>query len=282
MELQTISTYLTDKLNANSKGILFRTGYLIQSSDTAYEFKTHPNYYTETINNYTPVMFDLLGDPQKVPNQDITDWNILMSVILTGDKETDADLILEQEALDEFRLGLINNPIDTLDGYRLTVSASPISRDNDIKIRGAKKRITVSMEISISTGLNVYFGNDVGITLALEGETPNSIFALSSSIVNGKTEETESDLTGSSALTKTIARDGTTRYDMSFLFDNSDIHNEVVKGISAFGNNVNTAYDLVLSFPIFNITKKVIISGGTISMNANDYILVNVQFTETV
>ena len=41
MDLQTLATYLEGRLNANSKGVTFRTGWLQQSSDTAYEIKTY-------------------------------------------------------------------------------------------------------------------------------------------------------------------------------------------------------------------------------------------------
>ena len=281
MDLQTLATYLEGRLNANSKGVTFRTGWLQQSSDTAYEIKTYTNYFTETVATYTPAMFTLVGDPQKIPNQDITNWSIIVEYILTGDFETSADLVKEVEAIDEFRLGIINNPITTLDGYRLALSAAPIVRSSDIKIRGSKKHVVVSMQIDISTGISVYYGNDIVYKLALLNETPEVIFPIKASTINGKTEETETDLTSTSGITTTIARDGTVRYDMSLVFDNSTLHNEIAKGLSAFSGAINTKFDYQEVWLDFNIRKNVIISGGTITKNANDYIILNVQLVVT-
>ena len=281
MDLKTLATYFTNKLNANSVSETFIAGYLIQTSGTEYKFSTFENYFTETETTYTPAMYSFIGEPQKVPNQDITEFNIILEFVLTGDSEDDTNLINQQTAIDEFRLGIINNPTDTLDGYKLVASASPITTEalND---RSAKKRIRVSMELAVTTGVNIWFGNDITTTLALEGDTANSVFAISKAIVNGKTEETESDLTENDARTKTVARDGTARYDMSFVFDNSDILNELIKDISNFGGSVNKKYDLVMTFPQFVLTKTVIANGGTVSLNANDLIIVNAQFTETI
>ena len=281
MNLETLATYFTDKLNANSVDELFVAGYLIQTSGTEYKFSTFPNYFTEVENVYTPAMFSFIGDPQKVPNQDITNFNIILEFVLTGDSEQDPIIINQQAAIEEFRLGIVNNPTDTLDGYKLVSSASPITTES-LNDRSAKKRIRVSMELAVTTGVNIWFGNDVTTTLSLSGNTANNVFAISKSIINGKTEETESDLTENDARTKTVARDGTARYDMSFIFDNSDILNEVVKDVSNFGGSVNKKYDLVFTFPQFTLTKSVIVSGGTVSLNANDLIIVNAQFTETV
>jgi len=281
MDLQTLATYLEGRLNANSKGVTFRTGWLQQSSDTAYEIKTYTNYFTETVATYTPAMFTLVGDPQKIPNQDITNWSIIVEYILTGDFETSADLVLEVEAIDEFRLGIINNPITTLDGYRLALSAAPIVRSSDIKIRGSKKHVVVSMQLDISTGISVYYGNDIVYKLALLNETPITIVPVSSSTINGKTEETETDLTASSGVTTTIARDGTIRYDMSLIFDNSDLHNEIAKGLSGVITGVNIKFDYQEIWLNFSVRKNVIIVGGTITKNVNDYIILNVQLIGT-
>jgi len=281
MDLQTIATYLEGRLNANSKGVTFRTGWLQQASDTAYEIKTYTNYFTEVKTEYTPAMFTLVGDPQKVPNQDITNWNIIVEYILTGDFEDAPEMVAEIEAIDEFRLGIINNPLTTLEGYRVVLSASPIVRSGDIKIRGSAKHVVVSMELAIRTGVGVYYGNDITYKLSLTGDTAIDIIPISASIISGKTEETETDLTASSGVTTTIARDGTIRYDMSLMFDNSELHNEIAKGLSGVSGSVNTKYDYVEQWLQFTVSKTVIILGGTITKNLNDFIILNIQFAVT-
>jgi len=281
MKLDTLMQHLLQKMNANTKGIFFNAGYLSVTAGKTFEHITFPNYYTEVKTTYTPAIFTMVGDPQNVVGKDMINWSIIIELILTGEAETDEHLIAEVEALNEFRLGIVNNPNDIVDGYKLIMSANPIARSGSIKVRGGQDRLTVSMEMSVDSGIGIFSGNDIVYKLALLNDTPITIFPISASTINGTTEETETDLSEPSGVTKTILRDGTIRYDMSLIYDNSPLHIEIMKTLSGVSDAINKRWDYQEQWETVPIRKTMLISGGTISKNANNIIILNIQFVET-
>ena len=97
----------------------------------------------------------------------------------------------------------------------------------------------------------------------------------------GATTVTEPNLNTNSSQTTTLGQDKTVRYRMSFIDDNTNIMIELKKLITGQNKSVNTAFDLGITFPTFSISPKVILTGGTVRMNANNITVINCIFEET-
>ena len=281
MDQISLVNYYTNILNQNTDGIVFVGGYLIQTAGGDYTYQQVTNYYTSTEVEYVPVTFSFIGEPKRVPNYDITEWNMYVTMEFYGNYDTEENLTKQVNAVDTFRLEVENNPLGTVDSYKITSSVSPITKEEH-NARGNKKQITVSFELSALTGVSIWFGNSITSELALKDGTLTEVFSLATSIVNGATEQTEPDLSTASGLSKSVNEDNTVQFNMSFLFDNSSLVNELIKSITGLDGDINKKYDLKLTFPSFPLAKVVVVTGGTISMNPNDLMIVNVQFKETI
>lgn len=278
MDFLDIIGYYTNRLNANANGVVFEGGYLIQTAGDNYQYQNTTNYYTEETVNYVPVTFGFIGEPEVLPTQDIINWNILVTMDLEGDYDTDPILVAQVKSIEEFRAGLEQNSRDTLEGYRIATKVSPFSKDEHVT-RAGKKRISVSFELDVTTGIGIFFGNDVIYTLGLLGaETTIELQASITSL--GAIQTTESDLTVNNAITKSTNEDATLQYELSKVFLNTDLDNELLKSLNGL-NKVNTKYSYKEQWPLLEIPKTLIVKGGTIRKLTNDIILLNVIFTES-
>jgi hypothetical protein len=162
MFIPSLTSKLLQKLNSNSHNVTFRGGSLLQVANDKFEFKTYTNYYTETTTAYIPVMFDYVSVPKNIPNKEVYDYTVDITFALTGENES--ELENQRKAINDFRAVLINQPSDTVvmesETRNIVTSATDISLIRDVVIVNAQKRILVSMQVFVQSGIGIVFGNN--------------------------------------------------------------------------------------------------------------------------
>lgn len=273
---------LLEKLNNNTQGVTFRGGYLIQQTNADFAFTTYTNYYTQTTTEYVPIMFDLTSTPKNIPNKEIYDWVIDCTFSVTGETEDATDLIAQRNAIDEFRASLTNNPIDTItDGlttYKIVTSATDISTVSDVAIVNGKKRILVSMQVFVQSGIDITYGNEAAYSIKT-GVYDYEVFdTLSTSETKGKSLDT-AQVFGNTTVSS-VAIDGSYQFNAVVLYKNTVVHNEIVKDI-ILGNTLNLGYTLKIEFPnLATVEKSVILANGSINTNKGELISINLTMVE--
>jgi hypothetical protein len=162
MFIPSLTSKLLQKLNSNSLNITFRGGSLLQVTNDKFSFKTYLNYYTEVTTNYVPVMFDFISVPKNIPNKEVYDYTIDVTFALAGENEI--ELANQRQAINDFRASLINTPSDTVvmdsETRNIVTSATDISLIRDVVVVNSEKRVLVSMQIFVQTGIGIVFGNN--------------------------------------------------------------------------------------------------------------------------
>lgn len=99
-------------LNNNNYGINFIVGFLIQTDirPDKFTFQTNPIYYETVTTKYVPVMLDFSTKSKNIEGQDMYSWTATFSFLLSGDSESDQQLINEKNAIEEFRRYISSNP----------------------------------------------------------------------------------------------------------------------------------------------------------------------------
>ena len=234
MFIPAITSKLLQQLNSNSQGITFRGGSLLQVANDKFAFTTYSNFYTETETAYVPVMFDYVSSPKNIPNKELYDYTIDITFALEGENET--ELESQREAINGFRANLVNNPLDTLTVgqtvYNLVTSATDISLIRDVVIVNAEKRVLVSMQVFMQSGIDAVFGNDrvVEIKLNEQGATYSTIIPFEFNITMAKDVDAEMEFTNN--IVKSLPRNRSTLFNLKMFHEDTTIVRELIKDIN--------------------------------------------------
>lgn len=234
MFIPQITNKLLQQLNSNTKSITFRGGSLLQVTNDKFSFTTYANYYTETVTDYVPVMFDYVSSPKNIPNKEVYDWTIDITFAMEGENET--ELANQREAINEFRQGLVNTPIDTLTigqtVYNLVTSATDISLIRDVVVVNSKKRVLVSMQVFMQSGIDSVFGNKrvVEIKLNEQGASYTQIYPFEFNISMAKDVDAEMELSKNNV--QSLPRNRSTLFNLKMFHEDTAIMRELIKDIA--------------------------------------------------
>ena len=270
MFIKNITDKLIQKLNTNNQDITFRGGSLLQVTNDKFEFTTYSNYYTPDTTEYIPVMFDYISSPKNIPNKDVYDYTVDITFALTGENET--ELQGQRVAIDQFRASLINTPLDTLTidnvTRNLVTSATDLSMVRDVVIVNAKKRVLVSMQVFIQSGIDIVFGNNRVVELRLKKEgTPDPYIVLQpfdfnivmQKFVDGEMEFTDNNI-------KHIARNRSMTFNMKLFHEDSNLIRDIIKDLNGVAD-LGVVYDLRFKVPNNNqsfVEYEVVLTDGSI------------------
>jgi hypothetical protein len=284
MFIKNITDKLLQKLNSNTQDITFRGGSLLQVTNDKFEFTTFSNYYTSEKTEFIPVMFDYISSPKNIPNKEVYDYTVDITFALTGENE--AQLEGQRIAINEFRASLINTPLDTLVignvTRNLVTSATDLSMVRDVIIVNAKKRVLVSMQVFIQSGIDIVFGNNRVIELRIKKSgTPDAYSVLQpfdfnivmQKFLDGEMEFTDNNITH-------IARNRSMTFNMKLFHEDTTLMREVIKDLN--GQAVlGILYQLRFKLPDNNqtfVTYDVVLSDGSIGSSFGTQNVLDLNF----
>jgi len=295
MFIQSITSKLLQELNSNTQSITFRGGSLLQVAADKFSFTTYENYYTETETAYVPVMFDYVSSPKNIPNKELYDWTVDITFALEGENE--AELLAQRTAIDEFRKGLVNTPLDTLTigqiTYNLVTSATDISLIRDVVIVNSEKRVLVSMQIFMQSGIDSVFGNNrvVEIKLNQQGASYSEIFPFEFNITMAKDVDAEMEFANN--ISKSLPRNRSTLFNLKMFHEDTTIIREFLKDIygqqgvlngeTVTQTEIDLAKSYVLRFKVPDNNQqfteyKVLLTDGSINSSFGTQNLIDLNF----
>ncbi len=237
MFIPKITDKLLQQLNSNTQDITFRGGSLLQVANDKFEFTTFTNYYTAETTEFIPVMFDYVSSPKNIPNKELYDYTIDITFALTGENET--ELEDQREAIDGFRAGLVNTPLDTLTFDNTTInlvtSATDISLVRDVVIVNSKKRVLVAMQVFVQSGIDAIFGNNrvVELKLNTQGATYSEIFPFEFNINMAKDVDAEMEFSKENV--RSLPRNRTTVFNLKMFHEDTSLMRTILQDI--FGSS---------------------------------------------
>ena len=270
MFIKNVTDKLLQKLNSNTQDITFRGGSLLQVTNDKFEFRTFTNYYTVETTEFIPVMFDYISSPKNIPNKEVYDYTVDITFGLTGENET--ELQNQRLAIDAFRASLINNPLDTLVTENVTrnivTSATDLSMVRDVVIVNAKKRVLVSMQVFIQSGIGIVFGNNRVVELRVKKTgTPDPYVVLQPfdfNIVMQKFLDGEMEFSDNNI--KNIARNRSMTFSLRMFHEDTALMQDIIKDLNGVAN-LGIVYQLRFKLPDNNqsfVTYDVILTDGSI------------------
>jgi hypothetical protein len=270
MFIKNITDKLLQKLNSNTHDVTFRGGSLLQVTNDKFEFTTFTNFYTPDTTEYIPVMFDYISSPKNIPNKEVYDYTVDITFALTGENE--AELENQRLAINDFRASLINTPLDTLVvgsvTRNLVTSATDLSLVRDVVILNAKKRVLVSMQVFIQSGIDMVFGNNRVVELRLKKTgTPDPYVVLQpfdfnivmQKFLDGEMEFTENNV-------KSIARNRSITFNMRLFHEDSNFIRDIIKDLNGVAD-LGVVYQLRFKVPNNNqsfVEYDVILADGSL------------------
>ena len=282
MFIPKITDKLLQQLNSNTQDITFRGGSLLQVAGDKFEFSTFTNFYTQETTEYVPVMFDYVSSPKNIPNKELYDWTVDITFALTGENES--ELEGQREAIDAFRANLVNAPLDTLtidsDTYNIVTSATDISLVRDVVVVNAKKRVLVSMQVFLQSGLDAMFGNNRVVELKLNegGSTYSEIFPFEFNITMAKDVDAEMEFSKENV--ESLPRNRTTIFNLKMFHEDTALTRDLLKDIYGVAD-LDQSY--VLRFKLPNnsqsfVEYKVLLSDGSINSSFGTQNLLDLTF----
>lgn len=276
--------YLLNKLNTNTQNIVFKGGEFIQQSNTKFEFKAYPTYYSPGVTTeYVPIMFDTTNTPKNIPNLDLYDWTIDVTFALTGEQET--DLTNQLNAIEELRKDLINNPTDIIinngDNYKIITSATNVSKTSDIIILSGEKRIFIAMQIFIQSGISIHFGNEPIYELKEINDSFEIINPISVDFLLGKGLETNQTLTENN--TQSLAINKSREIVIIIYQSDLTVIDKILNDI--YGNgNMNTIYNFKFKFRPTDtyVERIVLLESGNISTKLGGINILTLKFKDSI
>ncbi len=260
MFIQAITSQLLQKLNTNTQQVTFRGGSLLQVTNDSFDFRTFDNYYTEVKTEFIPVMFDYLSSPKNIPNKEVYDYTVDITFGLTGENE--AGLEAQRVAIDEFRASLINTPLGTVQVGEATrnivTSATDLSLSRDVVIVNAKKRVLVTMQVFIQSGIDIVFGNNRIIELKKNatGTSFVTLFPFDFNVIMQKFTDAEMEFGKDSV--ESIARNRATTFNVRLFHEDTVLIRDIIKDLYG-GIGLDVTYKLRFKIPNNNQTY----AGGT-------------------
>ena len=250
MFIKNYTNRLIQKLNSNSNGITFRGGSLLQVANDKFQFTTFSNFYTPTTTAYVPVMFDYVSSPKNIPDKDKYEYTASITFALAGENET--ELENQRLAIDAFRASLINTPLDTLTigskTYEIVTSATDISLVREVVIVNSEKRVLVSMQVFIQSGIGSVYGNDrvVELKLNVDGTQFVELQPYEFNVIMATQPDSEMELSQSNV--ESIARNRTTTFNMRLYHEDTALIQEILKDI--FGvSDLDRTYKMRFKVP---------------------------------
>jgi len=295
MFIPAITSKLLQKLNSNAQSITFLGGSLLQVANDKFEFSTYTNYYTEVTTEYVPVMFDYVSSPKNIPNKELYDYTIDITFALSGENE--AELANQREAINTFRASLVNVPLDTVTigntTINLVTSATDISLVRDVVIVNSKKRVLVSMQVFLQSGIDAVFGNNrvVELKLNTQGAIYTELFPFEFNITMAKDLDGEMEFSKNNV--QSLARNRSTIFNLKMFHEDTTLTRELLKDIyGQFGvlagetvTQTETALgkSYVLRFKVPNnnqqfVEYKVVLTDGTINSSFGTQNLLDLNF----
>lgn len=282
MFIKSFTDKMLQKLNSNSQGITFRGGSLLQVTNDKFEFKTYTNFYTEQTTEYIPVMMDYVSSPKNIPNKEVYDYTVDITLALTGENET--ELQGQREAINAFRASLVNQPLDTMlignTTYNLVTSATDISLVRDIAIVNGQKRVIVAMQIFVQSGIDIIYGNDRVVELKLNQAGSNYTVLVPFEFGVVMATEPDSEMEFVKENVESIARNRTTTYSMKLFHEDVPLIQEILKDI--FGIvDLEQTYVLRFKLPDNNqafVKKVVMLSDGSINTSFGAQNILDLNF----
>ena len=295
MFIPTITNKLLQQLNSNGQSITFRGGSLLQVANDKFEFSTFTNYYTEVKTEFVPVMFDYVSSPKNIPNKELYDYTVDITFALTGENE--AELADQREAINTFRAGLVNTPLDTLTIGQTTInlvtSATDISLVRDVVIVNSKKRVLVAMQVFVQSGIDAIFGNNrvVELKLNTEGATYTEIFPFEFNITMAKDVDAEMEFSKDNV--QSLPRNRTTVFNLKMFHEDTTIMRNLLNDIfgsssalvgeSVVQTGTPLARSYVLRYKVPNnnqqfIEYKVLLTDGSINSSFGTQNLLDLTF----
>lgn len=286
MFIQAITSKLLQKLNSNTHDVTFRGGSLLQVANDKFEFNTYQNYYTKETTEYIPVMFDYLSSPKNIPNKEVYDYTVDVTFALTGENET--ELEAQRNAIDEFRASLINTPTDTVvvdEATRnIVTSATDLSLTGSVVIVNAKKRLLVSMQVFIQSGISIVFGNNrlVEIKLPTQGATFEPIVPFDFNVIMQKFTDAEMEFTKDNV--ESIAKNRGITFNVRMFHEDSTVIREFIKDLDGRAG-LGVTYKLRYKIPSTSTTwvggqdgYTVLITDGNLSTSFGTQNIIDLNF----
>ena len=281
--LDVIQDFFNDKLNKAPTGKVFVMGQFIQQSDKNFRFVVNQSSVVQYNTSYISCMLIPNDTPQNIPNKDVYEWIYTIQFALSGENERTEPQLSERKAIDEFRKDLIDNPRNNVDvdgvNYDFTTTSYHISLFSDTIILSGKKRTIVSMQIAMQSGIDIFFGNDIKISLSLDGNTFTQLTKISSNHGRNKLASSAQMLTDNKV--ESVAVDSSYSYSVTVLYENNAVLNDIAKEIIGGGLN-NKKYTMKTEFtPLGTIeNKRVLLSGGVLNDKDGDYLTLAFNINE--
>jgi hypothetical protein len=178
-------------------------------------------------------MFDYVSSPKNIPNKELYDYTIDITFALSGENE--AELANQREAINTFRASLVNTPLDTVSVGNTTInlvtSATDISLVRDVVIVNSKKRVLVSMQVFLQSGIDAVFGNNrvVELKLNTQGATYTEIFPFEFNITMAKDVDAEMEFSKNNV--RSLARNRTTVFNLKMFHEDTTLTRELLKDV---------------------------------------------------
>lgn len=283
--LDEIQKKFNERLNKNTKGIVFKMGQFIQQSGTQFIFKERFSNVLAYNTPFVPCMITGIDTPKNIPNKDLYEWVFTLTCALEGESESKDPQLSQRTALDEFRKDLVDNPIFSLDvngtNYNVNTTAYHISLISNTGVLNDKKRTFVSMQIGAQSGIDAYFGGDSTFEFKLNpGDDYTKITPLSANLPSFKTPNTNQLLNDKT--TKTTALDKTISLSMTVYYDDNPIVNAWVEELLKNDVTMNTPYYFQFTYntKIPSVQKVLILDSGTPSTELGIVQQIQLNFKE--
>jgi len=289
-DLDALQTYFNELLNKNPYGKFFNMGQFIKQSGTEFRLDFVPNSVVSYKVNYVPCMLNGVDAPKNIPDLDLYEWVFTLRIALTGENEKKDPQLSERRALNWFRKKLVDDPLATItaDGvdYNIVTIGYHISLGSVTSTVSGKKRSLVSMQIGVQSGIGVFFGNSLKLSLRrFEDEDIDAnyypIKKLGSGHKKNKVASSGFVLTGNK--TDNVATDSAYGYNTVVVFEDNVLLKTIMSEIIKNGKlNTNYVFRTVFA-PLGTIPDRtVLLTGGVINDNNGQFITLAFDIVDTI
>jgi hypothetical protein len=289
-DLDALQTYFNELLNENPYGKVFNMGQFIKQSGTEFRLDFVPSSVISYKVNYVPCMLSGVDAPKNIPELDLYEWVFTLRIALTGENEKKDPQLSERRALNWFRKKLVDEPLATITSdkteYNIVTTGYHIGLDSVTTTVSGKKRSLVSMQIGVQSGIGVFFGNSLELSLRrFEDEDIDDnyypIKKLGSGHKKNKVASSGFVLTGDK--TDNVATDSAYGYNTVVVFEDNVLLKTIMSEILLNGE-LNTRYVLRTVFePLGTIPDRtVLLTGGVINDNNGQFITLAFDIVDTL
>jgi hypothetical protein len=289
-DLDALQTYFNELLNENPYGKFFNMGQFIKQSGTEFRLDFVPSSVISYKVNYVPCMLSGVDAPKNIPDLDLYEWVFTLRIALTGENEKKDPQLSERRSLNWFRKKLVDEPLATITSdetdYNIVTTGYHIGLDSVTSTVSGKKRSLVSMQIGVQSGIGVFFGNSLELSLrrfedADEDDNYYPIKKLGSGHKKNKVVSSGFVLTGSK--TDNIAIDSAYGYNTVVVYEENVLLTAIMSEILLNGT-LNTKYVLRTVFePLGTIPDRtVLLTGGVINDNNGQFITLAFDIVDTI